>query len=303
MRSMGDHGGVTWSAPLAQGPVHGVVAAPGSKSVTNRALLLAALSGGEASVSGAPASRDTALMVGALRALGVPVEVDGEQVTFGAHDGLRGGGTVDCGLAGTVMRFVPPAAALADGPVAFDGDPRARERPLAAVLDAPARARRARRRRRPAVHAARHGRAARRRRGDRRVGVVPVRVGPAALRRALRQGRHRAPRRQAACRRCRTSRCRSPCSARRAWTTGPMRSAGDAGRRTPGGSRPARIDARALGRRARPLQRRGVPGGRRRHRWPGHGRGLARGLDAAGRGDPRGAGAGGLRRSSPARTG
>ena len=66
----------------------------------------------------------------------MPVEVDGERVTIGAHDGLRGGGTVDCGLAGTVMRFVPPAAALADGPVAFDGDPRARERPLATVLDA-----------------------------------------------------------------------------------------------------------------------------------------------------------------------
>ena len=133
---MRDHGRVTWSAPLAPGPVHGVVAVPGSKSVTNRALLLAALSGGPASVSGAPASRDTALMVGALRALGVPVEVDGERVAIGAHDGLRGGGTVDCGLAGTVMRFVPPAAALADGPVAFDGDPRARERPLATVLDA-----------------------------------------------------------------------------------------------------------------------------------------------------------------------
>ena len=87
--------------PLAAGPVHGVVAVPGSKSVTNRALLLAALSGGPASVSGAPASRDTALMVGALRALGVPIEVDGERVAVGAHDGLRGGGTVDCGLAGT----------------------------------------------------------------------------------------------------------------------------------------------------------------------------------------------------------
>ena len=134
--AMRDHGRVTWSAPLAPGPVHGVVAVPGSKSVTNRALLLAALSGGPASVSGAPASRDTALMVGALRGLGVPVEVDGERVAIGAHDGLRGGGTVDCGLAGTVMRFVPPAAALADGPVAFDGDPRARERPLATVLDA-----------------------------------------------------------------------------------------------------------------------------------------------------------------------
>ncbi len=125
-----------WSAPLASVPVHGVVAVPGSKSVTNRALLLAALADGPASVSGAPASRDTALMVGALRALGVPIEVAGERIAVAAHDGLRGGGTVDCGLAGTVMRFVPPAAALADGSVAFDGDERARERPLATVLDA-----------------------------------------------------------------------------------------------------------------------------------------------------------------------
>jgi 3-phosphoshikimate 1-carboxyvinyltransferase len=124
-----------WPAPTASGPITGTVSVPGSKSVTNRALLLAALSGGDASVAGAPATRDTALMVGALRALGVPVAVDGERVAFGAHDGLRGG-SVDCGLAGTVMRFVPPAAALADGPVAFDGDPRARERPMGVVLDA-----------------------------------------------------------------------------------------------------------------------------------------------------------------------
>jgi 3-phosphoshikimate 1-carboxyvinyltransferase len=125
-----------WPAPLAHGPVRGRVAAPGSKSVTNRALLLAALSGGAATVTGAPATRDTALMVGAMRALGVPIEVDGERVTFSPYDGLRGGDTVDCGLAGTVMRFVPPAAALADGPVAFDGDPQARQRPMATVLDA-----------------------------------------------------------------------------------------------------------------------------------------------------------------------
>ena len=109
---------------------------PGSKSVTNRALLLAALSGGPATVSGAPPTRDTALMVDALRALGVPIDVDGEHVVVRPHDGLRGGGCVDCGLAGTVMRFVPPAAALADGPVRFDGDPRARERPMGTVLDA-----------------------------------------------------------------------------------------------------------------------------------------------------------------------
>ncbi|OJY39533.1 MAG: 3-phosphoshikimate 1-carboxyvinyltransferase [Pseudonocardia sp. 73-21] len=125
----------SWPAPLASGPVHGRVAVPGSKSVTNRALLLAALSGGPASVSGAPATRDTALMVGALRSLGVPIEVDGEHVTVAAYDRLHGG-TVDCGLAGTVMRFVPPAAALADGPVAFDGDPHARNRPMGTVLDA-----------------------------------------------------------------------------------------------------------------------------------------------------------------------
>ncbi len=132
--------GPGWPAPTAAGPVRGTVAVPGSKSLTNRALLLAALSGGHCLVSGAPASRDTSLMAGALRALGVPVTVDGEDVRIGAHDGLRGGeaepAAVDCGLAGTVMRFVPPAAALARGAVRFDGDPRARERPLGVVLDA-----------------------------------------------------------------------------------------------------------------------------------------------------------------------
>ena len=125
-----------WPAPLADHPVRGRVTVPGSKSVTNRALLLAALSGGPATVTGAPPTRDTALMVDALRALGVPVDVDGEHVAVGGHTGFRGGGEVDCGLAGTVMRFVPPAAALADGPVRFDGDPRARERPMGTVLDA-----------------------------------------------------------------------------------------------------------------------------------------------------------------------
>ena len=124
-----------WSAPHVDGPVRGRVTVPGSKSVTNRALLLAALSGDPASVAGAPATRDTALMVDALRALGIPIEVDGETVTVGAHGALRGG-EVDCGLAGTVMRFVPPAAALAAGEVRFDGDPRARERPMGTVLDA-----------------------------------------------------------------------------------------------------------------------------------------------------------------------
>ena len=125
-----------WPAPLAPAAVRGRVVVPGSKSETNRALLLAALSGGDATVTGAPPTRDTALMLGALAALGVPTGRDGQRITFGAHDGLRGGGTVDCGLAGTVMRFVPPLAATAKGDVTFDGDDAARRRPMGVVLDA-----------------------------------------------------------------------------------------------------------------------------------------------------------------------
>ena len=125
-----------WPAPTASHPVSGRVTVPGSKSQTNRALLLAALSGGASSVTGAPPTRDTALMIGALRSLGVVLEVHGERVTVQPHGGPTGGGTVDCGLAGTVMRFVPPAAALADGEVRFDGDPRAYERPMGPVLGA-----------------------------------------------------------------------------------------------------------------------------------------------------------------------
>ena len=125
-----------WQAPVATGPVRATVAVPGSKSITNRALLLAALSEGGGSLTGALRSRDTDLMVDALRALGVPVAVSGDGVRVEPHAGLFGPATVDCGLAGTVMRFVPPAAAIADGEIRFDGDPRARERPMSTVLDA-----------------------------------------------------------------------------------------------------------------------------------------------------------------------
>jgi 3-phosphoshikimate 1-carboxyvinyltransferase len=125
-----------WSAPSATGPVRATVAVPGSKSITNRALLLAALSERGGTLTGALRSRDSRLMIDALRALGVPVDDSGDQVVVGSHEGLRGPAQVDCGLAGTVMRFVPPAAAIADGDVLFDGDPRARERPMSTVLDA-----------------------------------------------------------------------------------------------------------------------------------------------------------------------
>ena len=125
----------TWPAPHATAPVHGRVSVPGSKSMTNRAILLAALSGGPASVDGAPATRDTMLMVEALRAMHVPIDVDGERITVHRHAGLAAG-SIDCGLAGTVMRFMPPAATLVEGVVRFDGDERARERPMGPVLDA-----------------------------------------------------------------------------------------------------------------------------------------------------------------------
>jgi 3-phosphoshikimate 1-carboxyvinyltransferase len=125
-----------WAAPFATGPVRATVPVPGSKSITNRALLLAALSERGGTLTGALRSRDSRLMIDALTALGVPVDDSGEQVVVAAHPGLRGPARVDCGLAGTVMRFVPPAAAIAEGEVFFDGDPRARERPMGTVLDA-----------------------------------------------------------------------------------------------------------------------------------------------------------------------
>ena len=122
-----------WPAPHAEGPVTSSIRLPGSKSLTNRALLLAALSDEPSVVRRALHSRDTRLMAGALTALGVAVDTteDDWTVTPGV---LRGDSAIDCGLAGTVMRFVPPVAALADGPVAFDGDPHARLRPMHEVL-------------------------------------------------------------------------------------------------------------------------------------------------------------------------
>lgn len=112
---------------------------PGSKSQTNRALVLAALAareGGTSTVSGALRSRDTDLMIGALRSLGFDIVGDGTDLTVspGAED--DDASTVDCGLAGTVLRFLPPVAALRHAPTVFDGDEQARARPIAPLLDA-----------------------------------------------------------------------------------------------------------------------------------------------------------------------
>jgi len=124
-----------WPAPRATNPVVARIELPGSKSLTNRALVLAALADGPGVVRRALRSRDTELMAAALCTLGA--RIDSTAADWRICPGpIAAGGTIDCGLAGTVMRFVPPVAALADGPVDFDGDPHARTRPMAEVLGA-----------------------------------------------------------------------------------------------------------------------------------------------------------------------
>jgi 3-phosphoshikimate 1-carboxyvinyltransferase len=133
-----EHG--AWSAPRASGPIAATLRLPGSKSLTNRELVLAALADGPSLLRSPLHSRDSALMIGALSALGTGiVEVSGVG-EFGPDllvtPAELGGGFVDCGLAGTVMRFIPAVAALALGPVAFDGDPASYRRPMRATIDA-----------------------------------------------------------------------------------------------------------------------------------------------------------------------
>jgi 3-phosphoshikimate 1-carboxyvinyltransferase len=129
-----------WKAPVASTPVRATVTVPGSKSQTNRALVLAGLASAQgqqaSTISGALRSRDTDLMIGALTALGLRVDGDGSELTVSGRLDPGPGARVDCGLAGTVLRFVPPLAALADAPVEFDGDEQARVRPIAPLLDA-----------------------------------------------------------------------------------------------------------------------------------------------------------------------
>ncbi|HET7387692.1 MAG TPA: 3-phosphoshikimate 1-carboxyvinyltransferase [Nocardioidaceae bacterium] len=123
-----------WPAPHPTRAVHATVDLPGSKSLTARALVLAALSDAPSVVRRALRSRDTELMADALRSLGAGVDSRGDDWAITPAAKVKGRETVDCGLAGTVMRFVPPVAALADGPVVFDGDPQARSRPMGQVL-------------------------------------------------------------------------------------------------------------------------------------------------------------------------
>lgn len=132
-----------WAAPPAAGPIDAVVALPGSKSLTNRYLVLAALAQEPSRLRAPLRSRDTLLMAQGLRTLGAQVEdVPDHRCAEGGADWivtpapLVGGGEVDCGLAGTVLRFLPAVAALCPAPVLFDGDSQARTRPVGPVLNA-----------------------------------------------------------------------------------------------------------------------------------------------------------------------
>ena len=125
-----------WAAPEAPAPITATVVLPASKSETNRALILAALASGPSVITGGLEARDTQLMRDALRTLGVRIEESGRQWQVNPPQSFAPGGTIDCGLAGTVMRFVPPVAALADGTVRFDGDQQAYARPMAPLLGA-----------------------------------------------------------------------------------------------------------------------------------------------------------------------
>ncbi len=131
-----------WHAPAANSPLSGSVSIPGSKSLTNRSLVLATIADAPSRLTNVLQSRDSDLMIQAMRALGARIESPspGELLinpieTVGARD-QASPVPIDCGLAGTVMRFAPPAAATSHGRFLFDGDQGARARPMAPLMDA-----------------------------------------------------------------------------------------------------------------------------------------------------------------------
>ncbi len=126
-----------WRAPFrGNDPINAAITIPGSKSATNRALILAALAKTPSTLRKPLHSRDSALMIAGLKAIGCAItqEPNGDlQITPGKFFGPA---SVGVGNAGTVMRFLPPVAALANGLIHFDGDARSHERPVGPVIRA-----------------------------------------------------------------------------------------------------------------------------------------------------------------------
>jgi 3-phosphoshikimate 1-carboxyvinyltransferase len=134
-----------WKAPYRSGltpaskPINAQITIPGSKSATNRALILAALAKTPSRLRRPLSSRDTDLMVKGLQSLGIEITVIKTKDGFDYEvvpNKMIGPASIDVGNAGTVMRFLPPIAALANGLIHFDGDARSHERPLAPVIKA-----------------------------------------------------------------------------------------------------------------------------------------------------------------------
>jgi 3-phosphoshikimate 1-carboxyvinyltransferase len=123
-----------WAAPLAKSAISAQISIPGSKSLTNRELVLSALASGPSEILNPLESRDSSLMIQALKQLGSEIESTPNSLRITPKP-ISGPAQIDCGLAGTVMRFVPPVAALAKGEISFDGDVAARARPMKTTVD------------------------------------------------------------------------------------------------------------------------------------------------------------------------
>jgi 3-phosphoshikimate 1-carboxyvinyltransferase len=124
-----------WLAPVANGPLAATVELPGSKSLNNRELVLSALASQPTLLTHTLTSRDSTLMIEALRSLGTQIDVNTDGSVLVTPKPFDRSATIDCGLAGTVMRFVPPLSVLANGDIKFDGDEGARRRPMHTTID------------------------------------------------------------------------------------------------------------------------------------------------------------------------
>lgn len=124
-----------WPAPLANGPIDAAVELPGSKSLNNRELVLSALASEPSLLTGVLKSRDSDLMIDALRSLGTQIEINTDGSLLITPAPFDRPASIDCGLAGTVMRFLPPMSVLVNGEVKFDGDEGARRRPMNTTID------------------------------------------------------------------------------------------------------------------------------------------------------------------------
>lgn len=123
--------------PLAR-PPDATITVPGSKSITNRALVCAALADGTSVLEGALWADDTEAMVGCLRALGIGVDVAGDRITVHGQGGVipASEARLDVRLSGTTARFIAPIAARGHGRFEIDAAPPMRRRPMGPTLDA-----------------------------------------------------------------------------------------------------------------------------------------------------------------------